>query len=70
VCDLVHLKWVVSQQFRQLNKEDAHGLLSAFCVCVAAVLAAGTKATFVPDLASQHIEQAKTVLMSGPLLMR
>jgi hypothetical protein len=32
-------------------------------VVLAAVLAAGTKATSVPDLASQHIEQAKTVLV-------
>jgi hypothetical protein len=36
---------------------------------LAAVLAAGTKATFVPDLASQHIEQAKTVLVSGLCLL-
>jgi hypothetical protein len=42
-----------------------HGADALPAGLLAAVLAAGTKATFVPDLASQHIEQAKTVLVRG-----
>jgi hypothetical protein len=32
---------------------------------LAATLAAAVKAVFVPDVSSQHVEQARTVLVSG-----
>lgn len=40
-----------------------HGLVSLLAGRLAALLAAGVKAAFIPDMASQHIEQAKTVLV-------
>jgi hypothetical protein len=49
---------------REFARQTAeHGVVTLLAGRLAAVLAAGTKATFVPDLASQHIEQAKTVLV-------
>lgn len=41
-----------------------HGLHTLLAGRLAAVLAAGVKAAFIPDMSSQHLEQAKTVLVS------
>jgi hypothetical protein len=67
---LDQLKAVPNQQtVREFARQTAeHGVVTLLAGRLAAVLAAGTKATFVPDLASQHIEQAKTVLVGRPCL--
>lgn len=61
---LDQLKAVPNQQtVREFARQAAeHGLVTLLAGRLAALLAAGTKAAFVPDMASQHIEQAKTVL--------
>jgi hypothetical protein len=62
---LDQLKAVPNQQtVREYARQTAeHGQVTLLAGRLAAVLAAGTKAAFVPDMASQHIEQAKTVLV-------
>lgn len=62
---LDQLKAVPNQQtVREFARQAAeHGLVTLLAGRLAALLAAGTKAAFVPDMASQHIEQAKTVLV-------
>lgn len=52
---------MTAREFAQQTAE--HGLVTMLAGRLAAVLAAGVKAAFIPDIASQHIEQAKTVLV-------
>lgn len=56
------------QTVREFAQETAqHGLVTLMAGRLAAVLTAGVKAAFIPDMATQHIEQAKTVLVSSGL---
>eukprot|EP00878_Enallax_costatus_P009803 GHUV01010236.1.p1 GENE.GHUV01010236.1~~GHUV01010236.1.p1 ORF type:complete len:735 (+),score=167.23 GHUV01010236.1:318-2522(+) len=49
------------QEFAQETAQ--HGIITLLAGRLAAVLTAGVKATFIPDMSTQHIEQAKTVLV-------
>lgn len=51
---------------REAGREAAaHGLTNLLAGRLAATLAAATKAAFIPDVSTQHLEQAKTVLVRG-----
>lgn len=52
------------QTVREFARQTAnHGVVTLLAGKLAAVLAAGVKAAFIPDVVSQHIEIAKTVLV-------